>query len=275
MTVRNMTLSIESLEPHPKNFRLHPETQIAQLQKSYRRFGQFRSIVAQEIEPGKYLTVAGHGIVAAMKKEGVKDVRVDVLSKDVSPAEIEAILVADNYLSSAAEDDRELLTELLQEQEQAGQDLEALGFDRATFEHMLQEFAGTPEESGNLLELLDITIADPRHEVAAGDLWALERHLLFCVDVFRDWGAWTPYLVSPDHLFLPFAGPLVALSDATHEHRLIMVQPDTYIAGHILDRYSDIHGEASVKKMLSVPSTNAALSDYDEDEFNHRDGAVL
>jgi len=33
------------------------------------------------------------------------------------------------------------------------------------------------------------------------------------------------------------------------KHRLVMVQPDTYICGHILDRYADANGEDSVVKV--------------------------
>ena len=32
------------------------------------------------------------------------------------------------------------------------------------------------------------------------------------------------------------------------ERPLVLVQPDTYIAGHIIDRYIDIHGEGAVKR---------------------------
>jgi len=264
----NKLLPIDLLQPHPRNFRMHPQVQIAQLRKSYQRFGQFRSVVAQE-SPSGYLMVAGHGIVEAMKKEGVKEVRVDILPADVPAEEVEAILIADNYLSSLSEDNRELLTELLQEQDQQGYDIETLGFDKETLAQMLLEFTGEgEEESGNLLELLDITIADPRHEVHAGDVWMLEQHILFCVDVFRDWAVWTPYLKSSNHLFLPFTGPLVALSDAAKKYVLVMVQPDTYIAGHILDRYADIHGEKSVKKMMTVEASNSDESDITEDEYD-------
>ena len=44
-----------------------------------------------------------------------------------------------------------------------------------------------------------------------------------------------PLLNSGD-LFLPYPGPFVPLSIKAGNNRLVMVQPDPYIAGHILDR---------------------------------------
>ena len=101
---------------------------------------------------------------------------------------------------------------------------------------------------GSLLELLDITIAEPSHKVERGDIWHLGPHVLLCVTVMEDWPIWSEYLDEPTKIFAPYPGPFVALSKKADEMSIVMVQPDRYIAGHILDRYTEIHGPSTAKK---------------------------
>jgi hypothetical protein len=71
--------------------------------------------------------------------------------------------------------------------------------------------------------------------------------------------------------FLPFAGPLVPLSKKADSHTLIMVQPDTYIAGHVLDRYAEIHGEHSVKMVKQFTASEERDQDEDVEEGDESD----
>jgi ParB-like chromosome segregation protein Spo0J len=137
----NKTISMDLLKPHPENYRRHPDEQIKKLCKSYRRFGQFRSIVAVPSSHGYYLIVAGHGFVEAMKREGATDVRVEVLSGDTDDEIIKGIMLADNLHSQGASDDEEVLAKLLEEQKNAGFDLETLGTDDETLRQMLSTIA--------------------------------------------------------------------------------------------------------------------------------------
>jgi hypothetical protein len=50
------------------------------------------------------------------------------------------------------------------------------------------------------------------------------------------------------NLFAPYPGSFVPLTVKGEEHELIMVQPDAYIAGHILDQYVTAKGEGSVSR---------------------------
>ena len=50
-------------------------------------------------------------------------------------------------------------------------------------------------------------------------------------------------------LLCVYPGPFVPFGAKAAKHRLVMVQPDTYICGHILDRYADANGEDSVVKV--------------------------
>lgn len=108
---------------------------------------------------------------------------------------------------------------------------------------------GSHERSdGSLLERVNITIADPTHVVETGDVWSVGPHLLICVEVLTEWETWVPYLDGEDCIFAPYPGAFVPLTLKAEEKRLVMVQPDKYIAGHILDRYSEIYGEGEVQK---------------------------
>jgi hypothetical protein len=200
-----------------------------------------------------------HGIVAQDGEWFVPCVDVSHLSKPES----ELYAIADNRTSDLAENDNEVLAELLTEL--ASEDstlLEAAGYTPDDLEQMLSELRPTDEgeneeddddldlplPDGALLALSNITIAEPTHRVERGDVWQLGGHILICADVLKDWQQWLPFLVGEDVLFAPYPGAFVPLVERKDGKRFVMVQPDAYIAGHILDRYTDIHGGEHVQK---------------------------
>ncbi len=110
---------MESLKPHPRNYRGHPEDQIAHIRQSMREVqeltrspnGFYRNIViAQE---GTIL--AGHGVVQAAQRDGV--LQVPVMRLPITPDDPRAlkILAGDNEISKLAEIDDRTLTEILRE----------------------------------------------------------------------------------------------------------------------------------------------------------------
>lgn len=291
---KNILIPLSALYPSQRNYRSHPESQIKMLKASLERFGQVRSIVCQPNADGSYTILAGHGIVQAAQAlvdvdthcyERFSHLRADLVPESWDRIACEAYIVADNNLNQHAEDDTELLVQLLQEQQDAGYDLASLGSDEETLRQMLQTLGDEillssddgenntdtqqSSEKGSLLALLDVTLAEPRHEVHTGDIWTLGRHVLLCVHVFRDWPIWTQYLRGEQTLFLPFPGPMAVLSDKGASHTLVLVQPDTYIAGHILDRYTDIHGESSVIKRETMDIV--LEEDTEEEEFTEEE----
>lgn len=110
------------------------------------------------------------------------------------------------------------------------------------------EDAPAAPSDGSLLELTNVTLAAPRHEVETGEVWTVGGHTLICIDVMRGWALWSTHLEGDTTLFVPYPGPFAPLTIRSEHHRMIMVQPDPYICGHILDRYADVHGEASIGK---------------------------
>jgi ParB-like chromosome segregation protein Spo0J len=137
----NKVIPIDALKPHPRNYKLHPEKQLGRLRASVARFGQVRSVVAQEGANGKYLLVAGHGLTKAAREEGLKELRVDVIPADWTPEQVEGYLVADNLLGATAEDDNTLLAEILQEQANLDYDLASLGSSQEDLDALLAMLA--------------------------------------------------------------------------------------------------------------------------------------
>jgi len=105
----NAIVPIEAIQPHPRNYKIHPPTQIAGLKVSHKRFSQYRSVVIWQRPNNAYVQVAGHGILEAMKERGVTHVRADILPEDTPEEDIEGILIADNNLPLGAVDNEELL----------------------------------------------------------------------------------------------------------------------------------------------------------------------
>ena len=109
------------------------------------------------------------------------------------------------------------------------------------------------EIRSKLLDVLDVTIKDPEHQVSRGETWKLGRHILVCEDVIRGWRNWVDALgdharLGGEILLVPYPGPFVPMSALAKQVRLVLVQPDGYIAGHILDRYAEAYGERWVEK---------------------------
>jgi hypothetical protein len=84
------------------------------------------------------LIVAGHGIVEAAKKLRYTELRADILPAAWDADAVEGYLIADNMHSQGGEDDMVVLSQLLQEQQDAGFDLASLGTDEEALRQMLE-----------------------------------------------------------------------------------------------------------------------------------------
>lgn len=104
------------------------------------------------------------------------------------------------------------------------------------------------KSDGSLLELTQITIAEPRHQVEKGQVWKVGPHVLVIAEVLTEWQSWKDFLTGDRTLFAPYPGPFVPLTVKAEEYHLVMVQPDAYIAGHILDQYAAVNGQGTVQR---------------------------
>jgi hypothetical protein len=119
-------LPVDSLRAHPRNYRDHPEDQLAHITRSIEQHGLYRNIVVAR--DGTIL--AGHGVVDAARRLGIPEVA--VIRLDVDPDEPKAIqvLTGDNEIANLGDIHDRQLVELLREL--ADHDLELLigtGFD--------------------------------------------------------------------------------------------------------------------------------------------------
>jgi ParB-like chromosome segregation protein Spo0J len=115
----NKCIPLATLRPHPRNYNQHDEAQIGDLRLSLRTFGQVRSIVVQALTRGRnsFLTVAGHGLVAAARLEGFTELRADVIPAKWDETLVLAYLAADNELAKRANPDEAQLAKLAEDVE--------------------------------------------------------------------------------------------------------------------------------------------------------------
>lgn len=253
---------LKALTPYARNARRHPRAQILKLKASLAEFGWANPMLIADDG-----MIAGHGRLQAameMAEAGIpipgnpdpwEGPTVDL--SHLTPPQRRAYILNDNRSAMDGEWDEEMLGIELGALKADGFDLGLTGFDLPELDQYIPggiEGDGTGEgEPGvaGLLERMDITIDEPRHVVEPGDRWMLgKRHFLFCVGVIDCANDWAPTLMEREgSLFVPYPGPFVPFGKKAEEHTLIMVQPDVYIAGHLLDRYADAYGEDAVVKV--------------------------
>ena len=140
---------VSGLKPHPKNYRKHPEDQIEHLTESIGEHGFYRNVVISK----DGVILAGHGVVEAAKKMGMKEipvVRLGVKSDD--PRAIK-VLVGDNEIGHLGEVDDRALSEILMELKDADVDnLLGTGYDEKMLASLI--YVTRPES-----EIKDLDVA--------------------------------------------------------------------------------------------------------------------
>jgi DNA modification methylase len=163
---------IADLRPHPRNFRRHPEHQLAILRESLRTHGQQKPVVITV--DGTIL--AGHGLVEAARLEGWTEIACHVYDGPYATA----FVAIDNRASDLAEDDQAALAALLSDlraQEQLG----AAGYDAEALGKMLAELAAQQPAKEETWQPPAEMPAGPTR-VQPGEVWQLGRHRLLCGD---------------------------------------------------------------------------------------------
>jgi len=159
------SVAVESLVPDPNNARKHSDANLSAIASSLQEFGQRKPIVVTE---GNVI-VAGNGTVEAALLVGLTDVDVVRVPKSWSADQVKAFALADNRSAELAEWNPEVLSAQLLELEQAGFDIEALGFEAVTANDDDSEEDDTPEPP-----------KEPNARL--GNLWRLGNHRLLCGD---------------------------------------------------------------------------------------------
>jgi site-specific DNA-methyltransferase (adenine-specific) len=147
--VEQREISVDELKPHPDN---PNRGSVEDLAESLSQFGQFRSIVGRP--DGTIL--AGHHLVQAAKRIGMKTVRVDII--DVDDTVARKIMLADNRLADLGLGPN--LDLLLKNLEELGNDIAGTGFDE-DYIRMLEEAVSGPPDLDDLIEEADETKSKP------------------------------------------------------------------------------------------------------------------
>ena len=125
-------VNIDTIKPHPRNYKSHPADQLDHLKKSITDHGIYRNVIVASDNT----ILAGHGVVTAAKALGLSSV--PILRLPIHSNHINAIklLTADNEVSHLGEvDDRALTTILKEIMDDA--DLLGTGYDEKMLANLL------------------------------------------------------------------------------------------------------------------------------------------
>ncbi len=163
---------INQIKPYPGNPRTHDAAGIDAVAKSIAEFGFRQPLV---IEPDGTIII-GHGRFLAAQKLGLKEVPVHV-ARELTPAQVKALRVADNQLHELSDWDYELLPIELSGLQEMNYDLGALGFDQT---ELAQLMSGDVQQG--LTDPDDVPAPPDEATTKPGDIWVLGNHRLMCGD---------------------------------------------------------------------------------------------
>lgn len=125
-------VQIDSIKPHPRNYRKHPEDQLKHIVKSIQENGFYRNIV---ISQDDYI-LAGHGVVLAAKSMGITEVPVIRIDLNHLDERAIKIMTGDNEIAHLGQADDRLLAELLK-QVQENSDLLGTGYNEEMLSNLI------------------------------------------------------------------------------------------------------------------------------------------
>jgi DNA modification methylase len=239
--IANRVVEIAACRPSSRNYNQHSPAQIENLRLSIRRFGQVRSVVVQDDGAGGFLTVAGHGVMAAARLERLTELRADVIPADWPEHQVLAYLAADNELARQASPDEAQLAAIIAELADREDDelatLAAGSVDR--LEELLDFLTPPPETEDGGDQTAKADAAQEKWQVQFGDLWTLGAHRILCGDatkrdqVARLMGtdlaqlAFTdpPYGVSYENRFKRTSDAPIAGDDLRRDGLIALLQP--------------------------------------------------
>ena len=232
-------VSIKDLELHPDNPR---QGDVGAIVQSISANGWFGTLVAQR---STRRVLAGNHRLQAAQGAGIE--KVPVYWVDVDDRQAKRILLADNRTSDLATYDDNILAQLLSDIAKK-ESLEGTGYDEEELNDILanldEPLSFDDEELTHreMINLPDVTIADPEIEPERNSIWKLGPHTLIVADVITDWKLWKPFLEGEAE-FVPYPGPFVAVA-AELSPALVLVHPDKYMAGHVLSKWNSINEPA-------------------------------
>jgi len=98
------------IEPHPENWRIHPDAQRTALTGALTEVGMVDAVIARKLPGGKLQLVDGH-----LRRDLLGDEEVPVIVTDLTAAEAKLVLATFDPLSELAETNEDIFTNLLAE----------------------------------------------------------------------------------------------------------------------------------------------------------------
>lgn len=139
-----MRVPIDSISPHPRNYRGHPPEQIEQIRASVRQFGQYREVVTSSDS----VILCGQGVWEALKAEGHETVETHPMDFAHDDPWAEKLLIADNELSKLAIDDEKALAALLADIQRQEGGLSGTGWDDGALDKLIGTLAAEDFAAG-------------------------------------------------------------------------------------------------------------------------------
>ena len=235
------------LTPHPRNPNRGDTAAIAE---SLTEHGQYRSVVVNQ----DGMILAGHHVVQAAVSLGWEQVRIERIECDEATAD--KILLADNRIAELGDglDPEQLLAILT--------DLDTLtgtGYDDDYLDDLVELINSSDElisddtdddnsdsdrapNPGELLQLLDVTVADPEFKPDQGTAWKLGHHTLVVARVTDQHHLWSEYLTGGVE-FSPYPNPSLTLTDRARNTPMLLVQPNRMMAGILFELHEKAFGD--------------------------------
>lgn len=164
------TVQISLLKPWDKNPRRGHA--VAGIARSIETFGYLNPIIVQA---GTYRILAGHGRFEALRRRGVDQVPVIVV--EISDEKADLYTIADNKLGEISAWDTEVLAELVRVLRGLDINLDVTGFSERELQQLLDAHLEDPAGGQD-----DVVEPEAPAISAAGDLWELRDHRVFCGD---------------------------------------------------------------------------------------------
>ncbi len=185
LQVTDETRKVADLKVDAKNAKRHSEQQIAKIAGSIERFGYVNKVA---IRPDNTI-IGGHATLEGLKRLGYETIDVRVVG-GLTPAKYRALGLALNKLPEGSSWDDAILADVIDELDEAGEDLAGLGFSDKELEGL--KLGDDPIEvktieTGNVEDEFWISVRGPLKD-QAGALKALEAALKPFVGVSVDLG---------------------------------------------------------------------------------------
>jgi len=260
--LRPLVVATSQLAFDPANARGHDEKNLRSVKGSLLLYGQRVVLV---VNTRNCVVEKGNGTLEVF--QSLRWEYVAVAGADDDAVTAVGFAIVDNRASELAHWLPERLGPQLESLQQMDVDLSQLGFDALDLDGALRNLrdldvsgssegdeegdGGSDNESdGERLLCAGVTMEPPRHLTATGQVWQLGPHTLVCACVLTGHALYVPFL-QEQSVFAPYPGPFLPLTQEAAARPFVLVQPDTFIAGHILDQWDNVFGEGHAKRISS------------------------